>query len=65
MNCSLNTVAGLISAAIAALFAAIALAYFWMTAVPLFVAAGLVASVAIYFIPAIEKALLDLTGRSR
>ena len=59
MNCSLNTVAGLITAAIAALLAAIGLAYFWITALPLFAAAALVASVAFYFIPKIKQALLD------
>lgn len=67
MNCSLSTVQGLIAAAIAALLAAIALAYFWVTALPLFAAAALVASVAFYFIPAIKKALLDYVacrGRS-
>jgi hypothetical protein len=67
MNCSLNTVAGLISGAIAALLSAIALAYLWITALPLFAAAALVASVAFYFIPEIKKALLDYAacrGRS-
>lgn len=59
MECSLNKVAGLISAAIAALVAAIALSYFWITALPLFAAAALVASVAFYFIPAIKQAILD------
>lgn len=59
MNCSLNTIAGLITAAIAALIAAIGLAYFWITAFPLFAAAALVASVAFYFIPKLKQALLD------
>jgi hypothetical protein len=59
MNCSLNTLAELITAAIAALLSAIGLAYFWITALPLFAAAALVASVAFYFIPAIKQALLD------
>lgn len=59
MGCSLDSVYRLISGAIAALLAAIALAYFWMTALPLFAAAALVTSVAFYFIPAIKKALLD------
>lgn len=59
MNCSLNTVAGLITAAIAALLSAMALAYFWITVLPLFAAAVLVASVAFYFIPRIKQALLD------
>jgi hypothetical protein len=59
MNCSLNTVAGLIAAAIAALVSAIALAYFWPTALPLFGAAALVASVAYYFIPKIKQAIAD------
>jgi hypothetical protein len=59
MNCSLNKVAGLIAAAIAALIAAIGLSYLWITALPLFGAAALVASVAFYFIPAIKQAILD------
>lgn len=59
MNCSLNSVAGLISSAIAALVTAIAVSYFWITALPLFAAAALVASVAFYFIPKITQALLD------
>lgn len=59
MNCSLNKVAGLIAAAIAALVAAIALSALWITALPLFGAAALVASVAFYFIPAIKQAILD------
>jgi hypothetical protein len=59
MNCSLNKVGALIAAAIAALVAALALASLWVTALPLFGAAALVASVALYFIPAIKQALLD------
>ncbi len=59
MSCSLNNVAGLITAAIAALVAAIALAYLWVAALPLFAAAALVATVALYFIPRIKKAILD------
>jgi hypothetical protein len=59
MSCSLSKVAGLISAAIVALGSAVALAYFWIAALPLFAAAALVASVAFYFIPAIKQALLD------
>jgi hypothetical protein len=57
MNCSLSTVAGLISAAIALLVAAIAISYFWVAAVPLFIAAGFVASVSFGLIPAIKNAL--------
>lgn len=57
MNCSLNKVAGLITAAIAALSAAITLATLWITALPLFAAAALVASVSFYFIPEVKKAL--------
>lgn len=57
MNCSLSTVAGLISAAIALLLAAIVISYFWVAAVPLFIAAGLVASVSFGLIPAINNAL--------
>ena len=67
MNCSLKTVGALIAAAIAALVAAIVLANLWITALPLFGAAALVASVAFYFIPAIKKAILDYVacrGRS-
>jgi hypothetical protein len=59
MNCSLNTAAGLISAAIALLLAAIAISYLWVAAVPLFIAAGLVASVSFGLIPAIKNALVD------
>ena len=59
MNCSLSKVQGLIAAAIAALSAAIVLSILWVTALPLFAAAALVASVAFYFIPAIKQALLD------
>lgn len=58
MNCSLNTIAALISTAIALLLAAIAISYFWVAAVPLFIAAGLVASVSFGFIPAIKNALV-------
>ena len=57
MNCNLDKVNGLIAAAIAALVAAIALASFWVTALPLFAAAALVASVSFYFIPKIKDAL--------
>ena len=59
MNCSLSTVNWLISAAIAALLAAMALAFLWVAAIPLFAAAALVASVSFYFIPHIKQALLD------
>jgi hypothetical protein len=58
MKCSLNTIATLISSAIAALVAAIVLAYFWVTAIPLFAAAALVATVSVGLIPAIKNALL-------
>jgi hypothetical protein len=57
MNCSLNTVTVLIATAIALLVGAIAIAYFWVAAVPLFIAAGLVASVSFGLIPAIKNAL--------
>lgn len=57
MNCSLNTVVALITSAIALLIAAIAVSYLWVAAIPLFVAAGFVASVAYGFIPAIKNAL--------
>jgi len=59
MNCSLSTVNALIWGAIAALLAAMALAFFWVAALPLFAAAALVASVSFYFIPHIKQALLD------
>jgi len=59
MNCSLSTVSWLISLAIAALLAAMALAFLWVAAIPLFAAAALVASVSFYFIPHIKQALLD------
>ena len=59
MNCSLSTVNALIWGAIAALLAAMALAYLWVAALPLFAAAALVASVSFYFIPHIKQALLD------
>ena len=59
MDCSLSKVYGLIAAAIAALSAAIVLSWLWVTALPLFAAAALVASVAVYFIPAIKSALLE------
>jgi hypothetical protein len=57
VNCSFSTIAGLISAAIALLVAAIAISYFWVAAVPLFIAAALVASVAYGLIPGIKNAL--------
>ena len=41
MNCSLSTVYGLISAAIALLLAAIVISFFWVAAVPLFIAAAI------------------------
>ena len=59
MNCSLSRVAYLITAAIAALVAAITVSYLWITAWPLFGAAALVGSVSFYFIPAIKRALED------
>jgi len=58
MNCSLSTVAARISAAIALLVAAIATSYFWVAAVPLFIAAGFVATVSFVLIPAIKNALV-------
>jgi len=58
MTCSLDSVRNLILGAIACLLAAIALAYFWVAAIPLFAAAALVATVSFYFIPAIKDALL-------
>src|SRR5262245_42640507 len=59
MKCSLDRVRNLILGAIAALTAAIALAVFWIAALPLFAAAALVASVSLYFIPEIKKALVE------
>ena len=58
MNCSLNSAYALIAAAIGFLIAAIAAAYFWIAAVPLFIAAGLVAAVSFGFLPAIKNALI-------
>lgn len=58
LNCSLNTVTGLILGAIAALTSAMGLAYLWLTALPLFAAAALVAAVSLGLIPAIRNALL-------
>jgi hypothetical protein len=59
MNCSLSNVVALIWSAIAALLGAMAAAYLWPTAAPLFVAAGLVATVSFVLIPAIKSAILD------
>ncbi len=59
MNCSLSTVYALIATAIALLLAAMALAFFWVAAIPLFVAAGLVAAVSYGLIPAIKSALIS------
>lgn len=59
LSCSLETVSKYIAAAIAALIAAIALSLLWVEAVPLFAAAGLVATVSLYLIPHIKQALLD------
>lgn len=56
-NCSLNTVYAWIAAGIALLLSAITLAYLWVAAVPLFVAAGLVAAVSFGVIPALKSAL--------
>ena len=61
MNCSLSTVAALISLAIASLLGAIAAAYFWPIAIPLFLAAALVATVTFVLIPAIKSAILAYT----
>jgi hypothetical protein len=58
MNCSLNSVAGLIALAIALLVAAIVASYLWVAAVPLFIAAALVATVSFVLIPAIKNALI-------
>ncbi|MEN8136235.1 MAG: hypothetical protein ABFS18_11975 [Thermodesulfobacteriota bacterium] len=57
MNCNLNTVSGLIAAAIAFLGAAIVLAYYWPSAYPLFGAAALVGVVTFVLIPSIMNAL--------
>ncbi|MDH4161992.1 MAG: hypothetical protein OEW15_04800 [Nitrospirota bacterium] len=58
MNCKLDTVTALIAGATALLLAAIALAYYWPTAYPLFGAAALVAAVSFGMIPAIKNALI-------
>jgi hypothetical protein len=57
MNCSLGNVISLILLAVFCLLAAIALAYYWPTALPLFAAAALVASVSFVIIPAAKDAL--------
>jgi hypothetical protein len=57
MNCSFSTVTVLITIAIALLVAAIVISGFWVTAIPLFVAASLVAAVSFGLIPAIRNAL--------
>jgi len=59
MNCSLSKVDGLIALAIGMLVAAIAISYYWVAAVPLFIAAALVAGVSFGTIPAIRQALVD------
>ena len=58
MNCSLSKVQQLIALAIGLLIGAIALAYFWVAAIPLFAAAAMVATVAYVLIPQIKDALL-------
>jgi hypothetical protein len=58
MNCSLTKIAELISTAIALLLSAIVISYLWVAAVPLFIAAGLVAAVSFGLIPAIKNALI-------
>ena len=57
MNCSLSSVYTYISLAIASLVAALVLAALWVTALPLFVAAALVATVAYVLIPRIKSEL--------
>ncbi|HET8888197.1 MAG TPA: hypothetical protein VFQ41_04780 [Candidatus Angelobacter sp.] len=59
MNCSLSTVYLWISLGIALLILAIGISYAWVAAIPLFIAAGIVATVAYYIIPKIKSALLD------
>lgn len=59
MKCNLDAVIGLIAGAIAALVAAIVLAYYWSSALPLFVAAALVAGVSFGFIPGLKNALVS------
>jgi hypothetical protein len=58
VKCNIGNIIALIIGAIATLAAAIAAAHFWLGAVPLFIAAALVAVVSFYFIPAIKNALL-------
>lgn len=57
MNCTLSKVNGLIWSAIAVLLAAIGAAWLWMTALPLFAAAAMAASVTVFFIPEIRQAI--------
>lgn len=59
MTCSLDTVAGLVAGAIALLAAAIGLAIYWATVLPLLGAAAIVGTVSFVFIPAIKKAVTD------
>jgi hypothetical protein len=58
VKCNIGNITALIIGAIATLAAAIAAAHFWLGAIPLFIAAALVAAVAFGFIPAIKNALL-------
>lgn len=57
MKCSLNGVYAYIALAIAALVSALVFAALWVTAIPLFAAAALVATVAYVLIPKIKSEL--------
>ena len=57
-NCNLDTILVLLGFATALILAAIGLAVYWGTAVPLFVAAAFIGAVSIGFIPQIKKALI-------
>lgn len=59
MNCSLSSVAGWAAAALTTLTSAVVLAWLWVSAVPLFAAAALVATVSLVLIPKMKQALLD------
>jgi hypothetical protein len=59
MNCSTDHAVALIWSAIGALLAALALAALWQTALPLFGAAALVATVAYVLLPKIKQAIRD------
>jgi hypothetical protein len=58
MNCNLNAVNAWVWVAIGFLLAALAFSFFWVAALPLYIAAALVLTVSLVFIPQIKNALL-------